>query len=200
MLPAAGAIAVIAPFSTVLVRAIGTKLTVAAGLLIIARGLRQVSASSTTTTYAGILPGLILLGVGAGLTIPSATDSVMGSLPSGHTGVGSATNGAFMQIGGALGVAVMGSLLNTRYQDKMASTLAAYHIPHAIMQTVLGSVGGALAVADRVGGFLGTALAHLARSAFISGMDLGLLTGACVAIAGCLIALIALPSRTGIKS
>jgi len=105
-----------------------------------------------------------------------------------------------MQIGGALGVAVMGSLLNTRYQDKMASTLAAYHIPHAIMQTVLGSVGGALAVADRVGGFLGTALAHLARSAFISGMDLGLLTGACVAIAGCLIALIALPSRTGIKS
>ena len=103
MLPAAGAIAVIAPFSTVLVRAIGTKLTVAAGLLIIARGLWQVSASSTTTAYAGILPGLILLGVGAGLTIPSATDSVMGSLPSGHTGVGSATNGAFMQIGGALG-------------------------------------------------------------------------------------------------
>ena len=141
MLPTAGAIAVIAPFSTVLVRAIGTKLTVAAGLLIIARGLWQVSASSTTTTYAGILPGLILLGVGAGLTIPSATDSVMGSLPSGHTGVGSATNGAFMQIGGALGVAVMGSLLNTRYQDKMASTLAAYHIPHAIMQTVVGSVG-----------------------------------------------------------
>ena len=127
MLPAAGAIAVIAPFSTVLVRAIGTKLTVAAGLLIIAGGLWQVSASSTTTTYAGILPGLILLGVGAGLTIPSATDSVIGSLPSGHTGVGSATNGAFMQIGGALGVAVMGSLLNTRYQDKMASTLAAYH-------------------------------------------------------------------------
>ena len=84
MLPAAGAIAVIAPFSTVLVRAIGTKLTVAAGLLIIARGLWQVSASSTTTTYAGILPGLILLGVRAGLTIPSATDSVMGSLPSGH--------------------------------------------------------------------------------------------------------------------
>ena len=62
---------------------------------------------------------------------------------------------------------------------------------------------GAIAVIapfSTVGGFLGTALAHLARSAFISGMDLGLLTGACVAIAGCLIAQIALPSRTGIKS
>jgi len=63
------------------------------------------------------------------------------------------------------------------------------------MQTVLGSVGGALAVADRVGGVLGAKLGHLARSAFCSGMDLGLTTGACVAAAGCLVALVALPSR-----
>lgn len=100
VLPAAGAIAVIAPLSTVGVRVIGTKLTVATGLLVIAAGLWQVSVSSTAT---GILPGLILLGIGAGLTIPSATESVMGSLPSEHTGVGSATNGTFLQVGGALG-------------------------------------------------------------------------------------------------
>jgi EmrB/QacA subfamily drug resistance transporter len=195
VLPAAGAIAVIAPLSTVLVRAVGTKITVAAGLLIIAGGLMQLSTASATTTFAGILPGLILLGVGAGLTIPAATESVMGSLPSGHTGVGSATNGAFLQTGGALGVAVIGSLLNTRYQDMMTSTLAPYHVPHAVMETILGSVGGALAVAAHVGGVLGAALGHLARSAFASGMDLGLTTGACVAAAGCLIALVALPSR-----
>ena len=63
------------------------------------------------------------------------------------------------------------------------------------MQTILGSLGGALGVASRVGGVLGAELAQLARSAFISGMDLGLATGACVAAAGCVIALIALPSR-----
>ena len=45
----------------------------------------------------------------------------MGSLPGGHIGVRSATNGAFLQIGGALGAAVIGSRLNTRYQDEMAS-------------------------------------------------------------------------------
>jgi EmrB/QacA subfamily drug resistance transporter len=195
VLPAAGAIAVIAPFSVVLVRAIGTRLTVAAGLLVIAGGLWQVSTASTATTYAGILPGMILLGVGAALTIPSATESVMGSLPGGHTGVGSATNGAFLQVGGALGVAVIGSLLNTRYQDTMTSALAPYHLPHAILQTILGSLGGALAVAGRIGGLLGAELGQLARSAFISGMDLGLATGACVAAAGAVIALIALPSR-----
>jgi EmrB/QacA subfamily drug resistance transporter len=197
VLPAAGAIAVIAPLSTVLVRAIGTRFTVAGGLLIIAGGLWQVSTASTATTYAGIVPGLVLLGVGAALTIPSATESVMGSLPGGHTGVGAATNGTFLQVGGALGVAVIGSLLNTRYQDHMTSALASSRIPipHAVLQTILGSLGGALGVASRVGGFLGAELAQLARSAFISGMDLGLFTGACVAAAGCVIALIALPSR-----
>jgi len=200
VLPAAGAIAVIAPFSAVLVRAIGTKLTVAAGLLVIAGGLWQISTASAATTYAGILPGMILLGVGAGLTIPSATESVMGSLPGAHTGVGSATNGAFLQVGGALGVAVMGSLLNTRYQDRITGALASYHVPHAVMQTILGSLGGALGVAARVGGILGAELAHLARSAFVSGMDLGLATGACVAAAGCLIALLALPSRTATEA
>ena len=90
-----------------------------------------------------------MLGIGAGLAIPSATESVMGSLPAAHTGVGSATNGAFLQIGGALGVAVIGSLLNTRYQDTITSALARYHVPHAVMQAILGSVGGALEVASR---------------------------------------------------
>jgi hypothetical protein len=77
----------------------------------------------------------------------------------------------------------------------MTSTLAPSPVPHAIMATVLGSVGGALGVALRVGGILGAELGHLARSAFVSGMDLGLAAGAGVALAGCLIALIALPSR-----
>ena len=200
VLPAAGAIAVVAPLSTLLVRAAGTKITVAAGLLVVAAGLTQLSTASATTTFTGILPGLILLGVGAGLTIPAGTESVMGSLPSAHTGVGSATNGAFLQIGGALGVAVIGSLLSTRYQDAMTSALAPYHVPPAVMQVILGSVGGALGVAAHLGGVLGAALGHLARSAFASGMDLGLTTGAWVAAAGCLIALIALPSRGSVDA
>ena len=72
----------------------------------------------------------------------------MGSLPAAHTGVGSATNGTFLQLGGALGVAVIGSLLNTRYQDTITNALTPYHVPHAVMQAILGSVGGALEVAS----------------------------------------------------
>jgi len=195
VLPAAGAIAVVAPLSTLLVRAAGTKLSVAAGMLIIAGGLWQISGATVTTTYTGTLAGMILLGLGAGLVIPSATASVMGSLPREHTGVGSATNGAFLQIGGALGVAVIGSLLATRYQDHVGAAVAPYHVTQSVLTTITGSLGGALAVAGRAGGLLGAALAHLARAAFLSGMDLGLTVGAGVAVAGCVLALALLPSR-----
>jgi len=75
----------------------------------------------------------------------------MGSLPSGDTGVGSATNSAFMQI------------------------------------------GGALEVAARAGGAMGAGLAHVAREAFASGMDLGLITGALVVLGGAIVAFIVLP-------
>jgi EmrB/QacA subfamily drug resistance transporter len=195
VLPAAGAIAVVAPLSALLVRVAGTKLTAAAGMLTVAAGLWQISGASVTSTYTSMLPGMILLGIGAGLVIPSGTSSVMGSLPREHTGVGSATNGTFLQVGGALGVAVLGSLLATRYQDHLTAALAPYHVPHAAMTTILGSLGGALAVAAHAGGVLGAALAHLARSAFISGMDLAMITGAAVALGGCLLALAVLPAR-----
>ena len=67
MLPAAGAIAIVAPLSTILVRTVGTKVTVAAGLLVIGCGLWQVSTASAATTYTGILAGIIMLGVAQNL-------------------------------------------------------------------------------------------------------------------------------------
>ncbi|HUK68033.1 MAG TPA: MFS transporter [Streptosporangiaceae bacterium] len=195
VLPAAGMIAVIAPLSIVFVRAAGTKLTVAAGLLSIAVGLWQISGASVTSTYLDTLAGVILLGVGAGLAIPAATESVMGSLPRSDTGVGSATNGVFMQVGAALGVAVIGSLLATRYRDAMKAGLAPFRVPHVTDSTILGSIGGAQGVAAHLGGAAGALLGQLARAAFISGMDLGLRTGAAAALAGCALALAALPAR-----
>jgi hypothetical protein len=100
-----------------------------------------------------------------------------------------------LQPGGALGVAVLGSLLATRYSSKMAAALAPYHVAPAITHRILGDVGSALAIASRVGGALGEQLAHVARAAFVSGMDLGLSVGAAVAVVGCVVALIALPRK-----
>jgi EmrB/QacA subfamily drug resistance transporter len=195
MLPAAGAIAVVAPLSSVLVRAFGTRVTIAIGLFIVTAGLWQISSATGSTTYGGVVVGMALLGVGAGLVVPSATASVMGSLPGEHTGVGGGTNGTFLQTGGALGVAVVGSLLSNRYDDQLTSALAAYHLPHALDQTIRGTLGSALGVARHVGGTIGATIAHSAHTAFMSGMHLGLLAAAIVTLAGTLIALTTIPGK-----
>ncbi|HTR94196.1 MAG TPA: DHA2 family efflux MFS transporter permease subunit [Trebonia sp.] len=193
VLPAAGTIAVVAPLGAFFLRVTTVRYAVATGLACIAAGLWQLSGATVASTYVSILPGLILLGLGVGLAMPAATESVMGSLPGTDTGVGAATNGAFMQTGGALGVAVIGSLLNTRYTDNISAILAPHHVPAAVLGTIRGSLGGALEVAARLGGQFGAELAAVARGAFVSGMDLGLLTGALVAFAGCAVALAVLP-------
>jgi EmrB/QacA subfamily drug resistance transporter len=198
VLPAAGAIAVVAPLSTVAIRVLGAKVTIMLGLLTVGGGLWQISTATVATTYTGMLPGMILLGVGAGLVIPSATGAVMGSLPEEHTGVGAATNGTFLQVGGALGVAVVGSLLSTRYDDRLSAALRPYAVPPAVREKVLGSLGGALGVAQHLGGATGDALAHMARSAFVSGMDLGMATGAVVAGCGALLVLLAFPASSAL--
>jgi hypothetical protein len=175
------------------VHALGTKLTVTAGLLSATAGLWLISGATVTTSYAGVVAGLALVGIGAGLVIPPSTASVMGSLPRGHTGVGGATNGTFLQVGGALGVAVIGSLLSSRYQDRLTGALAPYHLPSALEQAAHGTLGSALAVAHHVGGTIGIQIARAAHAAFMSGMDLGLFTAAVVALAAAVIAFATLP-------
>jgi hypothetical protein len=127
--------------------------------------------------------------------MPTAVDSVLGSLPQGDAGVGSATNGVCIQVGGAVGVAVIGSLLATRYQDHLGRVLAPQHVPVGELHTILGSLGGALGVATAVGGATGVLLAHAARAAFMSGIGVSLAAGAGVALAGVIVVLVALPAR-----
>ena len=67
-----------------------------------AGGLWQVSAASSgATSYGDVVPGLLLIGLGAGLLLPTATNSVVGSVPQGDSGVGSAVNTMALQVGGA---------------------------------------------------------------------------------------------------
>jgi len=195
VLPAAGMIAVVAPLSALALRVTTIRYTVAVGLACIAAGLWLLSGITVASTYDSIVPGIMLLGAGGGLAMPAATESVMGSLPGGDTGVGSAANSAFLQTGGALGVAVIGSMLNTRYAGNMSAVLAPYHVPATVTQAITGSLGGALEVAARIGAHFGTLLVAAAKSAFVSGMDLGLTVGACAALGGCLIALAILPAQ-----
>ena len=195
ILPAAAVLAITAPASTLVIHRFGTKLTVGVGLLTVSAGLWQLSLASVSSTYVDVVAGMVLLGLGAGLVMPAVTASIMGTLPRGQTGIGAATNGVSVQVGGALGVAVIGSLLSTRYQNLMTDRLSSYRLPHSVMDTVLGSIGGALRAAAQVGGAPGAALSQWAHSSFISGMDLGLSVAAVAAATAAVLAFAALPAR-----
>jgi hypothetical protein len=143
-----------------------------------------------------VLPAFLLIGLGTGLAFAPCTESVMGSLPIEQAGVGAATNGAALQTGGALGVGVLGSLLNTRYQDRLVPVLAHYKMPESILHMITGSLGGALSVSQKIGGVLGTNLANFARQSFVSGLDLAVTVGAVVVGTAGLVVLIVLPNRS----
>ena len=123
------------------------------------------------------------------------TESVMGSLPIRHAGVGSATNDAAMQVGGALGVGVLGTVLNLRYQHLMASAIAHASVPSFVQRLIEGSLGAALAVAKRAPKREGAELALVARRAFVSGMDESLIIATGVICAAGLVVLVLLPNR-----
>ena len=193
--PVALVLLVAAPISVILSRRFGTKAVVAGGLFLVAVGLGLLSRTTVHSTYVDAVPSLALIGVGVGFGLAPSIESVMGSLPTADAGVGSATSDTSMQLGGALGVAVLGTALNIRYQNFMTPLLAHQQIPASIDKLILGSLGGALAVAAHVPGKAGEALAQAARRGFVSGMDLGLLVAAAVVAVAGLVALIALPSR-----
>ncbi|HTJ71110.1 MAG TPA: MFS transporter [Actinospica sp.] len=194
VLPVAGLLAVTAAASSLLDRLVGTKATVGAAMALIAGGLFWIAQTGAADRYQQLLPGMLLLGAGAGLAVAASTASVIGSLPVERAGVGSATNGTALQVGGATGVAVMGSVLAAHYQDRIGAAVAGHGVPASALHAITGSLGGALQVADRAGP-LGPALAAAARSAFLDGMTVAMGIAAAVVAAGLLLVLLALPNR-----
>jgi EmrB/QacA subfamily drug resistance transporter len=197
ILPVAGVLAAGAPASTVLDRWFGTKAVVAVALACLAGGLWLLSGTTVGDGFGRALPGLLVLGLGAGTAIAPATAAMAAALPRDRAGVGSATNGAALQVGGALGVAVLGSVLAGRYQGRMTPLLAGRPVPPAAREAVVGSLGGALEVARQAGGSMGAQLAAVARAAFVEGMTLAMAVGACVMAGAVVLVLLMLPSRTG---
>jgi EmrB/QacA subfamily drug resistance transporter len=197
ILPIAILLVVSAPLSPVLARLVGVRMTVASALAAIAAGLCWNAAASTAgATYLSFIPGMLLVGLGAGLLLPTATNSVVGAVPRGDSGVGSASNAVALQVGGALGVAVIGSVLSTRYRDHMTAALSGHLVPETALHAILGSLGGALAVASKLGGAAGAELTQAARAGFMDANAVAIAVGSGVAFAGALVVLAMLPSRS----
>jgi len=195
LLPLAATMMVVAPLSARIVERIGTKVVVSTGLFLSGLGVLSFTQFEVSTGYENIFWRLMLMAVGMGLTMAPATESIMGSLPLAKAGVGSAVNDTTRQVGGALGVAIIGSVLASTYGSQVGDAVAGQPLPNGVANDAKNSLGFALETASRLGGPAGNALAETARTAFVDGMHQGYLVGAAALIVGAIAALIWLPAR-----
>src|ERR1700724_2314991 len=121
LLPVAASIAVASILGPAMVEKIGSTAVVAGGPAVFAGGLAWASTAGAATPYIQIALQMVLLGGGLGLTTAPATESIMGSLPADKAGVGSAVNDTTRELGGTLGVAIVGSVFASVYSGRLGS-------------------------------------------------------------------------------
>ncbi|MGH9155388.1 MAG: hypothetical protein ACRD1K_06010 [Acidimicrobiales bacterium] len=119
----------------------------------------------------------------------------MGSLPRPKAGVGSAVNDATRMMGGALGVAIVGSVLASSYRSGLVGRLGGLDLPARAQDTAGASIGGAVALASDLGGTGGDQLRAIARQAFVHSAGRGFLVAAAVAAVGGIVVVAFLPAR-----
>ncbi|HKE80818.1 MAG TPA: MFS transporter [Solirubrobacteraceae bacterium] len=193
-LPFAFAVGITSPVAAILSKQRGSaKIPVAAGLALMAAGLAIMADSTAASGWWHYVFATVLMGAGMGFAMAPATDSIMGTLPPAQAGVGSAVNDTTREIGGVLGVAVMGSVASSVYAHHIDTAVSS--LPHGAGDTARSSLGGALTIAHHIGGPTGSHIADTAREAFIAGASKGLLVAIAAAALGALLALRYLPAR-----
>jgi EmrB/QacA subfamily drug resistance transporter len=195
LLPMAVVQMVVAPLSARIVERVGSKVVVATGLTVGAVGLLIASRLTAGASYPQVLLSLVVLAVGLALVMPPATESIMGSLPPAKAGVGSAVNDTTREIGGALGVAVLGSVMSSTYRPRVSDAISGFPIPTAQAHAITDQVGAAIQAAQTLGGAPGRALADVASKGFADGMSIAFVIGAAALALGALIVALYLPAR-----
>ena len=198
LLPVAVVLMVAAPLSAKLVARVGTKQVVTLGLVLVAAALLLFSRTTDTSGYGLVAAVLIVIGVGMGFAMAPATESIMGSLPPEKAGVGSAMNDTTREIGGALGVAIMGSLTASAYTSRFVSNpefATIKQLAPKVAAVAKTSLGSAAVVAASVPPAVSRTVTFVANDAFIHALDGTVVVAAVVALIGAVVALVFLPAR-----
>lgn len=196
VVPVAVSIAVGSVLGTRLgVTRIGTKAVVTLGLLMLAAAFGWVATIGADIAYPQVAAQMVLLGTGLGLTTAPATESIMGVVRPEQAGAGSALNDATRQVGGTLGVAVLGSIYSTIYLRGLDSSTVVEALPLGARRLAEEGVAQGLGVADAVPGAAGPAVRTAVVDAFVDGLHAGCLTAAVVCLLGAVAVAVLLPAR-----
>ncbi|MFC7528290.1 MFS transporter [Actinoplanes sp. GCM10030250] len=197
---------VFAPLSAGMVKRFGPKAVSTAGLLLVAAGLSTWLLIGAETPIWVVGAAFFVMGVGMANVMPPATEAIMAALPREKAGVGSAVSNTIRQLGGALGVAVLGAVVSSAYRGHLGTATDA--LPAAAQEAARESVAGAYAVAAQAGpagadlisaDLISADLISEANSAFITAMHYAAVGTTVFALLGALVAAIWLPGKQAAK-
>ncbi|MSX94727.1 MAG: DHA2 family efflux MFS transporter permease subunit, partial [Actinobacteria bacterium] len=200
--PFAVTMVILAPRAPAISARIGAKKAVAGGMLLFVVGLVLFSQVEISTSYWYVVACLILCAAGVANVMPSLSSGIVQSVPLHKAGVGSAVNDTTREVGGAIGIAVIGSIVNSIYRSHASSaidTLAAIPgLPKEAVAATRLNVGAALRVVDSAAAHgvpanVVDGLRTQLRQSFVDGLHTALLVGAAVALVGAVIMYIRLP-------
>ena len=192
MLPMGFVVIALSPRVHHLVARLGVRAVNAGGLGLMAAAFGVLSTLGVDSSYWHFAAGLVVLGAGMALSTTPATTAIVAALPASKQGVASAVNDTARELGGALGIAILGSVLNDRYSAGIAG--ATRGLPAEAAEPAAASLAAALQISERLGA-PGAGLAEAARAAFIDGLS-GSLVAAAIAIAvGALVVALRSPGR-----
>lgn len=201
VIPVAMSIAIASIFGTRAAVHFGNKVVVAGGLVSMSIAFAWISIASAATPYVEIVGQMIFLGLGLGFTSAPATEAIMGVVPTEQAGQGSAVNDATREVGGTLGVAVIGSVFASVYAATLATQPGWDQVPPEARSRAEDGIGLAFGVVERLApdlpaGAAPTLVDGAVRS-FMDGLAAGCLVAAGVTLAAAVMVAALLPSRPG---
>jgi hypothetical protein len=176
----------------------GTNRVMGGGLVLVALVLLSLTLWTPATETWVVSGTLFVLAIAMANVMAPGTAAVMGAVPEAKAGVGSAMNDLLRQLGGALGVAVIGSVINTVYRDRMAAVVAG--LPGQAAQAAGDSVGAAVVIGSQIGGPVGDALAAAARTSFVDALVPAAVVAAAIALTTAVLVVRGMPARPAFES
>lgn len=173
-------------------RRIGLRLLTVPGLLLVAAGLYLMSRLTVDAVYIDILWPLLLLGAGMGLCMAPATTAIVSATPEEDQGVAAAVNDAAREVGAALGIAVVGSVLAAGYSSRIEAVVA--QLPQPVREPFSDSLAAALQVAPKLGPSA-QQLTESAKAAFIHGYGQAMLILAIASVVSAILLALWAPER-----
>ena len=163
-LPSAVVLVIVSPRSAAIAERLGTGRAIALGFGFIGVGMGVFTQVGVDTPYLVLLAGMVAFAAGAAVAMAPATGSILSAVPLTKAGVGSAVNDTTRELGGALGIAILGSVVNSAYRT--SSDFDGLGLSASLTERAEESIGAATAVAGQVGGENGQAILDRAASAF----------------------------------